>query len=260
MSMVPGMSECSEVEPLLAAYVDGEVAPGDQRAASGAPGRVPGLPAPGRGRSGRRENCSTRGGIELVSQAPPHLHKRCAACACGPASRRTFAPTRWIASRPVAAAFVRRDAPARGRRGVLHRAERQRRGAGDAARARSREVLPVRAGTRRRRSASSPSSLLEDDVRLADQRADERARRAARAPRRAALHVDAGRVGAHHVPVATGSRCRSTSSTASPESDVRALERAGAEAVSGPTQAVHTWSSDARPDAMRVAIRRAAAG
>ena len=85
-------------------------------------------------------------------------------------------------------------------RGVL-RAERQRRGAGDAARARSRQVLPVRPGPRRGRSGRRRHGAGRS-LRLADHRAAQRAGRAARAPRRAALHVDAGRVGAHHVQVA----------------------------------------------------------
>jgi anti-sigma factor RsiW len=97
MSMVPGMSECSEVEPLLAAYVDNEVAPGDLGRLQAHLAACPGCRRRVAGEGAARELLHARR-HELVRQAPAHLHKRCAACVCGPASRRTFAPTRWIVS------------------------------------------------------------------------------------------------------------------------------------------------------------------
>ena len=47
-------AECSELEPLLAAYVDGEVGSRTMRGRAGAPGRLPGLPA----RASRRKRAA----------------------------------------------------------------------------------------------------------------------------------------------------------------------------------------------------------
>jgi anti-sigma factor RsiW len=92
------MADCNELEPLLAAYVDGEVGSDEaarirehleacatcRRAVAG-------------GQAAREILHARRGA--LVAAAPPQLRKRCAACACGPSTRVAKAPPRWISPR-----------------------------------------------------------------------------------------------------------------------------------------------------------------
>jgi anti-sigma factor RsiW len=92
------MSECRELEPLFAAYVDNEV-PADDRDRLQAH-----LAACS---SCRRHVALERAAHEvlharrrqLVTAAPLQLHKRCAACACGPSQKRAAQTTRWVAPR-----------------------------------------------------------------------------------------------------------------------------------------------------------------
>ena len=226
------MSECSEVEPLLAAYVDNEVAPGHLGRLQAHLAACPGCRRRSRGKRAARELLHARR-HELVRQAPPHLHKRCAACACGPASRRTFAPTRWIASHrwlplsfaatvvlAVAAVFfttLNGSVEALATQLALDHVKCFQFAPAHA------EVDPI--------VAEQP---LEEGVRVADQRADERA---------ASSSSSCSTCGAACRPRArrrtsctsgTGSRCRSTCSTAwrSPTSHVeRLVSRLGQKAV-----------------------------
>jgi anti-sigma factor RsiW len=94
------MSECRELEPLLAAYVDGEVAPPD---AAHVQAHLSSCPPCRRRVEGER---AVRGVLqarrhELVPAAPAGLRRRCAAA--GPAAlstasvgRRRLAPGRWV--------------------------------------------------------------------------------------------------------------------------------------------------------------------
>jgi anti-sigma factor RsiW len=92
------MSECRELEPLLAAYVDDEVGPNDVgrlqahlASCSSCRRRVAGERAAREVLHARRR--------ELVRSAPPQLHKRCAACACQPLTRRAVVARRWVTPR-----------------------------------------------------------------------------------------------------------------------------------------------------------------
>jgi anti-sigma factor RsiW len=92
------MSECRELEPLLAAYVDNEVTADDLgrlrahlNTCSSCRHRVAAERTAHEVLAARRR--------ELVPSAPLQLHKRCAACACEPSPRRAALPPRWVAPR-----------------------------------------------------------------------------------------------------------------------------------------------------------------
>ena len=103
------MRSCDELEPLLAAYVDGEGAAGPARRGAARTSRAART-------AGARSSASARSRAVLPAaaagagaQAPPQLRKRCAACVCAPRGRwRAAAPA--ASRRALAAAVVRRHA------------------------------------------------------------------------------------------------------------------------------------------------------
>jgi anti-sigma factor RsiW len=98
MTMVPGMSECRELEPMLAAYVDNEVPPDHLArvqthlaACSTCRRRVAAERTAHEVLHARRR--------ELVRPAPLQLHKRCAACASTPSTLTGKPASRWTTPR-----------------------------------------------------------------------------------------------------------------------------------------------------------------
>ena len=123
--------ECAELEPLLAAYIDGETHRRGCRPLERSPRRLSGVPDAGRFREGRRGTCCTRGATELVACASPQLRQavrrlrvRRRAATCSLPSLGVSCGARWV---PLSFAATC-CSPSRL---CSSRAERQRRGAGD---------------------------------------------------------------------------------------------------------------------------------
>ena len=75
------MAECRELEPLLAVYVDGEVAPAQAARVQSHLSKCPPCRHRVAGERAARRVLQARKG-KLIPAAPSHLRQRCAACAC----------------------------------------------------------------------------------------------------------------------------------------------------------------------------------
>ena len=93
---MPAMAECSELEPLLAAYVDGEMEPDQVGRVQGHLATCPPCRHRIAGERAARDVLQARR-HGLVASAPPRLRKRCAACVCGsPAWSAGVIPRRFV--------------------------------------------------------------------------------------------------------------------------------------------------------------------
>ena len=110
------MAECRDIEPFLAAYVDGEVAPDQRGLVQGHLASCPPCRHAVEGERAARDVLHARRD-ELVAAASPQLHRRCAACVVGasPAAagrspqripRRTWVPLSFAATVLLAVAGV----------------------------------------------------------------------------------------------------------------------------------------------------------
>jgi anti-sigma factor RsiW len=93
------MTDCRDLEPLLAAYVDGEMAPDERARVTAHLATCPPCRQAVAGERQARDVLHARR-HQLAAAAPAQLHRRCAACVCGPAplsaGARGFPPRTWV--------------------------------------------------------------------------------------------------------------------------------------------------------------------